>query len=157
MKWADPFGDWYERLPGWAGVVLFPVVAPVMLVYNIVALAVFFLVVLPYLRIFGSKHVESTAAKFTRAKVREHAESLNRWFAENVAKYPDSSDWLGVGPELAKHLAHMAGETEVTPEEAGLFAERVGQELKGYKGTPFFALHYLSRRLAELAKTEKAV
>lgn len=156
MKWIDRFVDWYERLPGWASVLLFPLVAPIMLAYGVVALAVFLLFVLPYLVIFGGKHVESPTAKFTHAEVREHAESLNRWFVETLARDPDASDCLGVGPELAKQLAELAGQAEVPPDQAGLFAERVGRELKGYKGTPFFTLHHLSRRLADLAKTERA-
>jgi hypothetical protein len=73
-----------------------------------------------------------------------------------LAEDPDANDCLGVGPELAKHLAHLAGNAGVTPDEAKLFAERVGRELKGYKGTPFFALQDLSRRLAELAKIQRA-
>jgi hypothetical protein len=156
MKWVDRFADWFERLPGWVALLLFPVVAPVMLAYSLVSLAVFLLFVLPYLLIFEGKQVESPAAKFNRGEVREHAESLNRWFADTLAEDPDASDCLGVGPELAKQLAQLAGRAEVTPNEAGLLAERVGRELKGYKGTPFFALHHLSRRLAELAETERA-
>jgi hypothetical protein len=156
MTWVHSFGDWYERLPGWAGLLLFPFVALLMLAYSLVALPVLLFFVLPYMLIFGGRQVASPAANFTRSEVHANAQSLNRWFADTLAEDPDASDCLGVGPGLAKQLAELAGQTEVTPEEAGLFAERVGRELKGYKGTPFFALHHLSRRLAELAKSEKA-
>ncbi len=153
MEWANRFADSYERLPGWARLLFFPVVAPLILAYGIVVLPVFFLVVLPYLLVFGSKQIRNPAANFTLAEVREHAESLNRWFADTVTEDPDC---LGVSPELAKQLANMAGQTDATPEQAALFAERVGRELKFYKGTPFFALRHLSQRLAELVKNERA-
>jgi hypothetical protein len=45
----------------------------------------------------------------------------------------------------------LAQQAEIDPEIAAQFAQRVSQELNGYKGTPFFALYHLSRRLMELA------
>jgi hypothetical protein len=156
VKWVDRFADWYEQLPGWACILLFPVAAPLMLAYSLVVLALFLLFVLPYHLMFGSKQAENPVAKFTRAEVREQAESLDRWFAETLTKHPDARDCLGVGPEVAKQLVQLARQAELPPGVAGEFAERVGQELKGYKGIPFFALHHLSRRLAELANNERA-
>lgn len=157
MKWVEGFADWFERAPAWASVLLFPVVAPLMLGYGVVALAAFLVFVLPYFLIVGDKRVQSPAATFTRDEVRELAESLSGWFADTLAGDTEANRYLGVGPELAQQLARLAGKAGLTSDEAALFAERVGQALKGYKGTPFFALKHLSRRLAELAKLETGV
>jgi hypothetical protein len=156
MTIANGLIDWFERLPRWAYVLLFPVWVPLMLAYSLVAIPVLFLFILPYLLLFRGKKAESPAARFTRAEVREHAESLDRWFTDTLTEQPDASDCQGVGPGLARELVQLARQSEVTAEVAGQFAERVGQDLKGYKGTPFFALHHLARRLAELTSNDRA-
>ncbi|HEY7157541.1 MAG TPA: hypothetical protein VH575_26535 [Gemmataceae bacterium] len=150
-NWFDRFADWWEGLPGWGGLLLFPVVAPLILASSCVALLIFLLFQLPFLLILGAQRMDSPTAKFTLAEVREHAVSLNRWFVEMLKEDPDASNYLGVGPELAEQLAQLAGQTKVDPEMATQLAQRVRQELTGHKGTPFLALHHLSRRLAELA------
>jgi hypothetical protein len=151
IKWVDHLTDLFDRLPGWARLLLFPVVAPLLLAYS----AVLIPFVLPYFLVFGNKG-ESPAAKFSLGEVRAHAASLDRWFKETRAKHPDSADTLGVGPELAQELARLAGQPGLTREEARQFAERVRISLKGYKGSPFFGLYELSQRLVELADNERA-
>jgi hypothetical protein len=154
MKWFDRFPDWWERQPSGVGWLLFPVLAPLMLAYSTILLTVILLFVLPYVLISGRKRVaESPWAKLTLAQVREEAEALDRWFANALAELPDG---LGVGPELARQFAHLVNQAVVMPEEAEQFAARVGQQLKGAKGTPFFALQDLSRRFAELTNNQRA-
>jgi hypothetical protein len=151
MSWFERFTEWYAGLPGWAVLLLFPVVAPLVLACSFVAFLIFLLIQLPFLLIFGVKRTDSPAAKFTLAEVREHAASLNRWFAETLREHPEDGNVLGVGPALAEQLAQLAGQAEVDSAAAIQLAQRVRQELQGYKGTAFFALHHLSRRLVELA------
>ena len=156
-KWVDHFVDWYERQPGWVKGLLFPVVAPLMLAYSIVALTVFLVFMLPCYLLFGRRHpAESPATKFSRAEVCQHAESLDRWFTDTAVENPDAVDCLGAGPGLAKELVSLASLPELTREEAGQFAARVQRELKGYKGSPFIGLRDLSLRLAELTDNQRA-
>src|SRR6476660_5494704 len=109
-------GEWYERLPVWAAFLLFPLVAPIMLASGLLALADL-LFVLPRELIFGRKQVESIAAKFTQAQVLEHAQSLDRLFVDLLAEHPDAADCVGVGPELERQLAVLAGEVDIQREE----------------------------------------
>jgi hypothetical protein len=126
-----------------------------MLAFSTIALAVFLVFVLPYFLVRGSNQpAQNLAAKFSLTEIREHAESLSRWFDDALAEHPKSADCLGVGPELARELVRLARQPELGREEASRFAERVQLELKGYKGSPFFALYHLSRRLVELSKND---
>jgi hypothetical protein len=53
--WVDRIMGWYNGLPGWAALLLYPVVAPALLAYSTVVFVVFLVFVLPYLLIIGSK------------------------------------------------------------------------------------------------------
>ena len=98
----------------------------------------------------SKKSVRNLAAKFSLAEVREHAESLSKWFEDALAQHPESADSLGAGPKLARELVRLTALPGLRREAAEQFAERVQLELKGYKGTPFSALYHLSHRLVEL-------
>jgi hypothetical protein len=112
--------------------------------------------VLSYPLVLGSqKPVKNLAADFSLAEVREHAESLNRWFEDALVEHPESSDSLGMGPKLASELVHLTFLPGLGRETAERFAERVQSELKGYKGTPFFGLYHLSRRLVQLTDNNR--
>jgi hypothetical protein len=115
-----------------------------MVAYCAIALAVILLSML-YHSIFG----ELPYAKSSLAEVRKEAEALADWFDDTLVKNP-GIECLGPGPELARQLVRLAGSPQLTREEARQFAERVRQELQGWKGSPFSALHLLARRLAEL-------
>jgi hypothetical protein len=86
------------------------------------------------------------------AELRKRVISLNTRFAEMEAKHPDIWEALGPGPELARQFLFLVNRDSVPPEEAKEFADRVRIELKGFKGSPFFALRSLSDRFAELAQ-----
>jgi hypothetical protein len=94
--------------------------------------------------------VRDLVEKPSLPEVREHAESLNKWFEDALAQHSDSADSLGVGPRLARELVQLTVLPGLRRERAEQFAERVQRELKGYKGSPFSALYYLSCRLVEL-------
>lgn len=163
MDRFERFLDWYggqlKRLPSWAGHTVFllswPILGVVMLAYSAVALPVFLLFVLPHLLLFGT--AERWGANFTQAEVREHARSLDQWFSEQLTQTPDVADCLGVGPELARELARLVDQPQITREVAEQFSGRVQRDLKGYKGTPFSALKDLSYRLAELTSEDSRV
>ena len=161
MDWIERFLDWYagqlRRLPTWAGhtvyLLLWPVLGAFLLTYSALALPVLLLFVLPYVLIFG----ERWGAKFTRAEVCNHAKKLDQWFSDQITESPDVAACLGVGPELARDFARLVDQSQLTRETAEDFSVRVKRELKGYKGTPFFALNDLSQRLVELTREERRV
>ena len=138
MKWLDRLADWFDELPVWANILLFPIIWPFNLAYVI----------------FGTPR--NRVANFSLAEVYEHAELLSRWFDETLAKDPTLVDCLGVGPSLARKRLCLVLQPELNQEEASDFARRVQQELKGYKGSPFAAICILSDRLAELADIQRA-
>jgi hypothetical protein len=154
MKWVNQLVAWHERLPGWAALLFYPIVTPIVMASSTVDIVVFLCFILPYWLLFPGK-TENPAANFTLAEVRQHANELVQWFADALEKHPDC-DWLCVSLQFAKQLAQLAEGARISPEEARQFADRASRELKGYKGIPFFALHSLSRRLVELANQSAA-
>ena len=160
MNWLERFLVWYEwqlrRLPRWAGhttyLLLWPILGVILIAYSVVALIIFLLFVLPFRIVFGT--AKRWGAEFTQADVREHAKKLDAWFSEQLGHSTEGSDFFGAGPELVRELVRLVDEPEIMREAAEQFSERIERELKGYKGSPFFALKDLSHRLVDLTSRQ---